>query len=421
MKGPSTNAAEVRSWFAHVRSSDTVRYFIGQSSYLMPLNVLGLTLGLVSTVLYARLLEPSQYGELSYVFATVTLLNFLALPGMITAITQAAAQQCDGFYERATRLRWRTSLAGSIVVAGIGLACWRSKGAEVGVSFLLAAALFPLAWALDGYWSVLNGKKLFGPLAALRLIQMMVVTTATWAGLLLSRRVWVVFAANFGAMALTNVIFHYWTLRRHKANDEFRPEAMGYGKRLSALSVLISIETRVDNVMLGTYLPFATLGWFNMAARINEGVMQETWTVVARLLFPRLAETSGDEARRRARVWGAYLLGGFAVLAALFWLLAPWVLPWVLGPKYAASISLVQWLALITAFTVPWSVFEVYCQARANEKSLWLTRLLATGTHLATLPWFLNLWGVTGVLWSIALSRVAGVALSVVLYRRGTR
>jgi O-antigen/teichoic acid export membrane protein len=111
-------------------------------------------------------------------------------------------------------------------------------------------------------------------------------------------------------------------------------------------------------------------------------------------------------------------MGGFLLIAAGFWVLGPWALSWILGPAYRESLALAKWLVLISACIVPWSVFECYSQARAAEKWLWLTRLVATVAHLATLPALLKWWGVTGVLCSIALSRVAAMVMCAVLLRQ---
>ncbi|HUJ09744.1 MAG TPA: oligosaccharide flippase family protein [Verrucomicrobiae bacterium] len=407
----------VRSWFARFLERETVRYFLGQGLYLFPLNFLGLVLGFVSTVLYARFLSADQYGEYSYVFATATLLNFLSLPGLGTAIAQATAQDFDGVYPRATHLRQRFSLLGSVVIAGVGIACWKTKGTEVMWAFFLAAILFPLYYATDTFWSMLTGKKRFGTLSLFRLIQMLAVAGMTWFTLVSTQRVPLVFAANFGTMGLTNLAFYLWT-RRLCQNDRVNPKSFGYGQRLSALSVLMSAEARADHVMVGTFLPFHELGWFQMGDRISDALMKGTWTITSQLLFPRLAEVSAAEARRRVRAWGVYLLVVFAVLAAGFWMVAPWLLPWILGSKYLQSVRLARWLVLIALIGVPWSLFEVYCQARADEKGLWITRLTVAATHLGTMPLLLKWWGLLGVLVSLAMSRVVCVIVCVVLFRK---
>ncbi|HUJ09748.1 MAG TPA: oligosaccharide flippase family protein [Verrucomicrobiae bacterium] len=420
---PTSSPASVtaRQWWTHVRTSDTVRYFIGKGAYLMPLNFLGQALGFVSAILYAHFLSPAQYGRYSYVYSTVGVLSFLSLPGIATAITQAAAQDFDGFFSRGTRVRLRFSLVGCIAIVAIGFACWRSKGNEIMISFLLAAVLFPFFYAMDSFWSVLSAKKQFERLATFRAIQMLCVASMTWTVVVLTQWIPLVFLANFGTTALTNLIFYRWTLRHQIHNDRVRPDSLGYGKRLSVLNVLYSIESRIDNVMLGTFLPFQTLGWFTMADRLDDASTKGLWTITSQMLFPRLAEVNEAEARRRVRVWGVYFWAGFLVVALLFWLLAPWVLPIILGSKYQKSIELAKWLVLFAAIGTPAAVFEVYCQARVAEKSLWLLRISMTAAHLGTLPWMLKLWGVYGVVASISVSRVVPMLASFLLFKARVR
>ena len=408
----------LRAWIMRFRNKDTVRYFVGKGVLLWPLNILGVGLGFVSTILYARLLTPEQYGQFSYVMAMMTLFGFLSLQGIYTAVAQAAARGADGFMSTGTHARMRFSLLGTVAMAGIGFACWRSKGPDVAISCFIAAAVFPAFYAFENCWAILTGKKQFEKFAKFRAVQMLTTTGVTWLALLLTRSVPWVFAANVCGTALTQLIFYRLCIRQLKTNDTVQPDSLSYGKRLSALQVVTCVESRLDQVVLGTFLPFAALGWFNMASRISDAMLQESWTAVARLLFPRLAECSEEEARRRARVWGAYLVAGFIVLAGLFWVFASWLLPWILGPAYLESVKLSRWLILIGALGLAWPIFEVYCQARATEKALWTARLVLTGTHLTLLTLLIKPLGLTGVLMSIAGARVAVIATIAIWSRR---
>lgn len=405
-------------WWQHVRRSSTVRYFVGKGAVLLPLNVAALVLGFVSTILFARLLSPAEYGQYSFVLATSMLMQFLALPGMQTAISQAAAQGFDGVLRHATRVRVRFSLIGSLVLAVIGWVTWSSHGAEVAIGFVLAALAFPMTHAVDGYWHHLTGRQLFEQMARWRLAQIVVPTLSVWVALVLTQTFLWALAASFISSAVLNLWFYRQACRQFCRNTELKPGALGYGSRLSVLGVLKSVEARVDHVLLGTFLPPEQLGWFNMGDRISDAALKTPWTIVSQMLFPRLAEVPDKEARRRTLVWGAYLFAGFVGLLVMFWFLAPVVLPWLLGPAHHESVRLSQWLALIAAGSVPWSLFEVYAHARAAERSLWISRLVVTLTHLATLPMFLVWWGVTGVLLSIAVSRLACIATCGWLFAR---
>jgi len=408
----------MRRWIAFVRNSDTVRYFIGKGVLLWPLNILALALGFVSTILYARLLTPEQYGEFSYVMAMMLLLNPLSLPGINIAVAQAAAQEFDGFIALGTRVRLRFSLFGTVAMAVIGLVCWHSKGPVVAISCFIAAAVFPVFNSFDNCWAILTGKKQFEMFAKLRLAGMLTTTGATWLALLWTRSVPWVFAANVSSAALTQFIFYHVSVRRFKANERVNPESLRYGKRLTWLDVIGSIEWRADQVVVGTFLPFAELGWFNMASRIKDAIIQETWNVAASLLFPRLAECSDQEARRRVRVWRVYLIVAFIALAVLFWVFASWLLPLILGPAYVQSVRLSRWLVVIWALGSAWLIFEVYCKARAAEKTLWIARLVLTGTHLMILMLLIKPLGLTGVLISVAGARVAVTAAVAVMSGR---
>ena len=416
-RNPPAATHRLRAWITRLRNKDTVRYFVGKGFLLWPLNVLGVGLGFVSTILYARLLTPEQYGQFAYVMAMMTLLGFLSLQGIYVSVSQAAAQGFDGSMVDGTRARVRFSLLGTVAMTVVGLVCWRSKGPDVAISYFIGAAVFPAFYSFDNGWAILTGKKQFETFAKYRAMQMLTITGATWVALLVTRRVPWVFGANVGLTALTHFIFYHLAVSHFKTNDKVQPDSLNYGKRLSALAVVTSVEVRLDQVVLGTFLPFAALGWFNMASRINEAVMQETWYAIARLLFPRLAECSEQEARRRARVWGAYLVAVFIVLAGLFWVFASWLLPVILGPAYIKSVSLSRWLVLISGFGLAWFIFELYFQARAAEKPMWVARLVLTGTHLALLVLLIRPLGLTGVLISIAAARAAAITTAAIWFR----
>jgi O-antigen/teichoic acid export membrane protein len=256
-------------------------------------------------------------------------------------------------------------------------------------------------------------------MAVFRLLLLLVTVGATWLAVILTQNVVIVLLASLGSTSLGNLGCYLWTSLRERANDQKDAASTGYGKRLSALHVLMAVESRADHVLVGTFLSFEQLGWFNMADRICDAVMKGMWTPTAQMFFPRLAEASPAEARRRLRVWGAYLVVAFALLAAAVWLLVPWLVPWLLGPRYNGALPYVQWLVVIAAVTVPCSAFEVYAQARAQERALWSTRLVLTVTHLLALPLLLKWWGIDGVLLSMGVSRLACLTACVWWWRRG--
>jgi len=124
------------------------------------------------------------------------------------------------------------------------------------------------------------------------------------------------------------------------------PRMVGYGVAFAINLSMIALNLRIGVFLLGHISGAEDAGYFFAASRINE-VFLEAATAVGLVLFSRMLRADGGAALLKTNVriacwmFWSFLFGGFAVA-----LLAPWVLVALIGHEYQNSVPLLQIMAL---------------------------------------------------------------------------
>jgi O-antigen/teichoic acid export membrane protein len=129
-------------------------------------------------------------------------------------------------------------------------------------------------------------------------------------------------------------------------------ELLPYSSHSLASSLLVLVNRRSDDLIVGAVLGPVALGFYAVAYRILLMLNNTVTLVMQRVAFPALARLQN----RPKRMLGAFQriahtasLLGFGVFSALA-MLAPTIVPVVFGPHWRTSIPLMQVLAVVGLF-----------------------------------------------------------------------
>lgn len=148
-----------------------VKYYIKNVAYLMFSNVILALLGLLLSVALARLLPKDIYGQYSYIMSIFGLLAFFSLPGMNTAIAQAIARNYERAIIEGSKVRFKWSILGSIIISIIALYYFISNNNIVIVKCLIVCSLFfPLYYATDVIYAYFIGIQKFNRMAKYQIL-----------------------------------------------------------------------------------------------------------------------------------------------------------------------------------------------------------------------------------------------------------
>jgi lipopolysaccharide exporter len=381
-------------------------------------------LGIVGTVVAARLLEPFDFGRLTLVVATVSLFQLL----LDLTSEEALVKYGFRFSERGEWGRFRRLFevalgfkTASALVAGLLVAALAPFSDDVfGVDIttpLLVAAVLPLLYSFEGTaagalilrgrYDVRAGFLLVS--MALRLVAILIGATRgvteTVVALVIAQVVATLTIGTVGVAA-----FRRFPAEGRAPLGEHRGEIVRFVLQSSVGTGLVSLRGWIAPLLLGVVNDVRQVGLFRAAQAPQQGFAALSSPV--RLIL--LTEQTRDWERGRPEAVLAsvrrYALGAAALMAVavpVFWLLMPWLVRVVLGSNFSGATEAARVILLAAAVQL---VF-------GWTKSLPVTigrpglRIVAHAVELAVLVplviAFGDRWGATGAAGAVLASTIA--------------
>ena len=134
--------------------------------------------------------------------------------------------------------------------------------------------------------------------------------------------------------------------------------ALRLGGSMFLFRAVQSLSGAVNRLVLGSAAPVAVLGEYAGAERITRVFQQGMWPI-NQALYPKLTQQTHNDPRAAMRTvrMSLLLLGGLGLaFAAAIFVLAPWLVHFVLGPDFKESVPVLRvfalWIPLIALTTV---------------------------------------------------------------------
>lgn len=385
------------------------------AAWMVLMRLASRTIGLVSTIILARLLVPEDFGLVAIAttiaFAIDTLGEFSFDFALIR--DQAATR---AHYDAA----WTLSLVRGLVVA-VALAA----GAVPASLFFADARLEPILYVLAGtalaqaaqnigvvdFRKEMNFDREFAFMLWPRLAGF-VVTIA----LAFLWRDWRALVAGIVATRLAQLVLSY-TMHPYRPRlslAEWRP-IMSFSKWMLVNNILYFLAGRVDTIILGRMFGPHLLGLYSVASEISALPTTELVWPIQRALFPGFARLAGDmTALRRSYLDGFGVLLAIALPASVgIALIADPAIRIFLGPKWLDAIPLLQILAICGMLRLGGA--NAGSAMLALGKTRGFTALVTAGVsiQLVLLIWGAYAAGITGAAAGLTVS--AGISLVLIL------
>ena len=378
---------------------------------------------LLSTLVLARMLVPSDFGLLAMV---ATLVAFVSLLGDF-GITQATIQARDFNLRQATGLFWFS--AAVAVVLSLGTAAlapviaWLYGQPElVPITLVFAVVVF-----LNGLGTVpralLSRQMAFRWIVTSEVLAAVVGMLVAFGVALAGGGYWALVAIPVVRAAVGTPYLWIrlpWRPGRPQRGLGILP-LLGFGTRLSASNVVNFLNRNTDNVLIGWRWGPNALGQYAAAYRVLMMPLTQFSAPVSQIALPALARLRDDAGRyrtaylRMVRVLSSVTapLMGFAVVSS------SWVVAILLGPGWDEAAEILSWLALagIVQPLTNSTGWLFISQERLGEHLRWSTvsAVLAVMSFVIGLP-----FGAVGVATAYAVSGIA-VRFPLLLWWTGRR
>lgn len=205
-----------------------------------------------------------------------------------------------------------------------------------------------------------------------------------------------------------------------KPDARFAPEMLRYGLPSAITSIPLTINLRLDQLLIIAFLPSRLLGLYVVAVSWSAGVAP-LLQALGVVLFPHVS--AERDTGRQGHLLAMALQSGALLAAATsvpFMLLAPFALPLVFGSSFAPSIPCA--LVLVPAGAIlAWArIAEAGLQGLGRPTIVLIAEAVAAGVTLAALPVLLHAYGIFGAAVASLLGYSTIAVFTLVTIRRST-
>ena len=175
-------------------------------------------------------------------------------------------------------------------------------------------------------------------------------------------------------------------------------DLFGFGINLLGVKIFQFANSRADNLVIGYFFDATTLGYYAVAKRLADILLDLFSHVVSRTMVPVLSKLQEDNDRLKKTFYLAIETTVLIAFPCFMWLavLAPNIVPVLYGDKWSLSIPILQTLAI--AYLLQAIYYSHLNVLTAKGKTDWQIKLVAFSSVLSLTGFiFAARWGASGV------------------------
>jgi O-antigen/teichoic acid export membrane protein len=321
--------------------------------WVFSLRIINRVLGLIRTIVLARLLVPEDFGLLGIAMLSIATLETFSQTGVDQALIQKrenVALHLDTawtvsairgivlflvlFFSAPIVAKFFNSTEATLVIRVIAINTLLSGFKNIGVLFFQKELEFNKQFVYEFSATLVD---------LIIAVSLALILRNVWA------LVWGGLAANFVRVFLSYVLHPYRprvTFQKEKFQTLF-----GFGKWVFSSSILIFLITRGDDIFVGKMLGVTALGFYQMAYMLSNLPATEITHVISQVTFPAYSKLQEDLPKLKDAYLKVIQLTAFLAfpLAGLIFVLASDFTQIFLGDKWISMVSTIEALALAGA------------------------------------------------------------------------
>jgi PST family polysaccharide transporter len=224
-------------------------------------------------------------------------------------------------------------------------------------------------------------------------------------------------------VALVLFVAMYRDIAWHRPNTARGMAALRMGWSMFLFRSAVSLYTTANAFILGLFVPPAVVSFYGGAERSNKAA-QAFMQPLSLALFPRMSHLIASNLARAAQVARRTLLlfGGLAlVIGASVAMLAPFLIPKLLGPGYDPAVPVFQVLAILLPLIAISNVLGVQWMLPLGMDSIFNRIIMSAGLlNIALAVWLAPRYGAVGIAWAVVMAEgFVTLAQAIVLHRSG--
>ncbi len=367
----------------------------------------------LTSIAFANLLLPEVYGIYKYILSINSLLLITTLAGMDSAVTQSVARGFDGTLELGIKTKMKWGVFGTILSLGIALYYFFQGNMMLSIAFSITAIFVPFTESFDMFNSLLWGKKLFDVQTKYNVIKKCIALIAMISVIFLTKNLYLILIIYFLSIVLPNIYFLQRTNKIYLGNNTADPEAMKYGKKLSAIYVITLLLGELDKILIFHYIGPINLAIYSLALAPTDQIKGMLKNVNS-LAMPQFSQRTPEEIRKT--IWHKVLIMalGVTLVVALYVILAP-IFFNMFFPKYIESVRFSQIMAISLIPIILAGFIYTILEAQKAQKELYRYNLYSSVLNIVILFPLIYYLGIWGAVFSRLITRTFTFLLSATL------
>lgn len=379
-------------------------------------------LGLVNTIVLARLLAPADFGLIAVAMTAVQLLQGLSDIGVSQTVVKFHDAGRDEYDTLLTLSTLRGLLVALVMLVAAPVAA--SFYGDVRMGYVFAGiALYPLLLGLINprffeFERDIDFSKDFVSEVSTKLLSVV----ATLAVAFLFKSYWaIVLGVVVGAA--TQVLLS-WAMR--PARPRFTLIALkrvwGFSGWLAGVSFIVALSNKMDSIVLARTAGAVDTGKYYVGFQLAELPTTELAWPIARAVYPGLSAMQGDPERmRQIFLRGVEALAAIAFPAALgFAFVSQDLIHVLLGTKWDGSAHVVAWLTPAIGLQTVLMATQFYAMARGLGRLVFVRGLVMLLIKAPIFIWSAVAYGMEGAAVGAAVSVSIGALLNLGIYARAS-
>ena len=380
------------------------------------------SVGVVSTLILARLLVPADFGLVAMATAVVALTQLMSTFGFDTALIQRQ-DASRAHYDTAWTFNVLFGALMALTLLALALPAAHFYDDQRLTAILPVLAAGALAGGFENIGTVAFRKELdfrseFRFLLAKRLVTFALTVTLAFT----LQSYWALVAGIVVGRCASVLISYRLHPFRPRLSLAARGDLMHFSKWIFVSSLLNFLQMRSTDFILGRTVGTHGLGIYNIAYEIASMPSTEVIAPVNRAAYPAYARLAGDPDQLRERfasVYGVVTLMCFPIVALLFCAADPAVRV-VLGSKWLETIPLIQLIAICGLMSALHSNIYTLLVAVGKPQANTLVQAVVLAISLPAVVIGSLYHGVVGAAWAQVAGQSIGFVGSVMVFLRVT-
>jgi O-antigen/teichoic acid export membrane protein len=303
-----------------------------------------------------------------------------------------------------------------VAALGVGVYYYLNGSILLGIAFMCSSLLLPLYNNFQTYGALFSGKQQFNKVARYQAATQVIAISATILAACLTRNLILIIIVYLAMSSLCRGYF-YWRALKSRENQGMDDTLIPFGRHMTLMDIPGAIRENYDKLIIAVFLSFPEVAIYSIALGFSN-LLNPLRSVIASLIFPKLAQMDRDTAYREVKKRWPLVTLGFAVLAGILIIVSPYLIPLLYSEKYVDSVWYAQLLLISVVIVAPVPIINrALLPSQKSMKDLYKLRTIEPVVAIVLLTLLVLNFGLIGAVIAIIATRVITTLYSLKLAR----